>query len=59
MTLLTERNETVRAWAHLLTIILLIVVTIFIGWPHYKRYTALLEAKTTVEIAAIKAGLKQ
>ena len=59
MSLITERNETVKAWAHLLTIIFLIVATLLFGWPHYKSYTAKLEAKTQFEIAAMKVEMQQ
>lgn len=59
MGLVTERNETVRAWAHLLTVLFIIAATLLFGWPHYKRYTAKLEAKTLFEIAAMKVEMQQ
>lgn len=46
-------SETLTAWAQLLTVVFIIVVSILYGWPKYKRYLAVEAAKTEVAVDSI------
>ena len=50
-------NDTIKAWAQLLTILTVIVVLILYGYPKYKRYLAIEAVQTEIDIVNMMSNV--
>jgi len=49
-------NETLKAWAQLLAVVFIIIVSILYGYPKWKHYAAVEAAQAEIDIATMQAN---